>query len=114
MGLSGPSSHRLIVGNLSQHRKQLFVLRNLVQRIYLAENDTPIFIDNEYRSLVDTRDGWSVPKNSVAARDLPVRVEIATQRKRHHANVFLLPGNVTRCGIGAYAQNLGIKTGELG
>src|SRR5262249_126664 len=52
-------------------------------------------------------------QDAIASRHFGVRKEIGTQRIAHHADLILLPGDVTEDRIGGYAHDLGVEAGEL-
>ena len=98
--------------DLPQCLNNFFVFRRLIQGIGLAEGNLPIFRHDEYGAFVDSGNRWTLAKNPVASRNLPVWKEVTAQRKVNEADAFLLPCNVTWDGITTYAQNLGIQVGE--
>jgi len=97
----------------SQHLKQFFVLRRLSQRVDLGEGDYALLVDDENGALGDTRNRISLAQHSIFDGDFAMRPKIAGQRKSDPADILLLPGDVARNGIHAYAHDLGIVSGKL-
>ena len=99
--------------NLPKRLNYFIQIGQLVQGIGFSKSYFALFVHDEDRSLADSGHGRRSAQKPELLRDFTMRIKIRTHGEAHHADVFLLPRDMTNEGVCAYVQNLGIERGEL-